>query len=120
MDPAEPKQPAQAPAPAQAAQDGTAAATGPAAEPIAGAAAQADELAAAEQTESPEVAAARMAAKALDDVGGLIARVDQLETQLRRVDRQTLMLVGMVTLCMWSIKSLAGKVGVDAPAAPAS
>jgi hypothetical protein len=61
-----------------------------------------------------------MAARALDNVGGLIARVDQLETQLRRIDRQTLMLVGMMALCMWSIKSLAGKVAVDAPAAPPS
>jgi hypothetical protein len=53
------------------------------------------------------------------DVGGLISRTDQLETMCRRADRQTLMLIGLVSVLMWSVKSIAQKLPelTDAPAA---
>lgn len=108
MDPAEPQHPAQAPDQGEAQQNGAAAPGAPAAEPIAPAPA-----AAAQPGETAELEALRLARVANENTGGLIARVDQLETKVLRVDRQLLVLIGMVAVLTWSVKSLAGKVGVD-------
>lgn len=44
------------------------------------------------------------------DVGGLIARVDQLETMVRRVDRQVIMMAGSLAIILWVVKATAGHV----------
>jgi hypothetical protein len=45
------------------------------------------------------------------DVGGLIARVDQLETMIRRVDRQVIMIAGSLAIILWVVKQTAMHVG---------
>jgi hypothetical protein len=67
--------------------------------------------------ETAELEALRLARLANETAGGLIARLDQLETKVLRVDRQLLVLIGMVAVLTWSVKSLAGKVGADGAAA---
>jgi hypothetical protein len=44
------------------------------------------------------------------DVGGLIARVDQLETMIRRIDRQVIMMAGSLALILWVVKATAVRV----------
>ena len=44
------------------------------------------------------------------DVGGLIARVDQLETMVRRVDRQVIMMAGSLAIILWVVKATAVRV----------
>lgn len=44
------------------------------------------------------------------DVGGLIARVDQLETMVRRIDRQVIMMAGTLAIILWVVKATAGHV----------
>jgi hypothetical protein len=108
MDPADAHaQPAQAPGAADAQLNGAAAAPGPSEQPQATA-------------ESPEAAAARMAANASREVGGMVARLDQLETRVARVDRQVLMLIGMFAVLAWSVKSIAGKLELADAAAAAT
>jgi hypothetical protein len=60
-----------------------------------------------------------MLQRAREDIGGLVARVDQLETTIRRVDRQTIMMAGSLAVILWTVKSILGKLqglegGVDA------
>src|SRR5271154_7113238 len=53
------------------------------------------------------------------DMGGMISRLDQLETTVRRTDRQVLLMIGMVTVLVWAVKGLAAKIPEVADAAPA-
>ena len=53
--------------------------------------------------------------RANDHIGGLISRVDQLETTVRRTDRQILMVIGIMALLLWNVKQLAE--ALDAAAA---
>jgi hypothetical protein len=48
------------------------------------------------------------------DMGGLIARTDQLEARISRTDRQVLMVIGMLTVVLWTVKQLADKVPMEA------
>lgn len=67
--------------------------------------------------------AIRMAATCNREVGGMVSRLDQLETRVARIDRQVLMVVGMIAVVMFGVKQLAGKLeelGVDAPVPPTS
>jgi hypothetical protein len=52
------------------------------------------------------------------DIGGLIARMDHLETQARRIDRQVLMMVGMVTVLIYSVRQIVSKLPAEAVNAP--
>jgi hypothetical protein len=44
------------------------------------------------------------------DIGGLISRVDHLETSIRRTDRQVLMMIGMVTVLIYSVRQIAARM----------
>ncbi len=48
--------------------------------------------------------------RALTDIGGLVSRTDQIETTMRRVDRQVIMLAGCLALVLWTVKQFAGKL----------
>jgi hypothetical protein len=121
MDASQPHQPPADQTPAQGQPRPIRAAPGPAAEPIAPPPAASSPPPEDRQPgESAELEALRLARGAHEAAGGLIARVDQLETKVVRVDRQLLILIGMVALVTYSIKSLAGKLeGVIADATPA-
>ena len=42
--------------------------------------------------------------RAWGDIGTLISRTDQLEATVRRVDRQTIMMIGSLALVLWVTK----------------
>lgn len=44
------------------------------------------------------------------DVGALIARTDAIESTVRRVDRQTIMLVGALALVLWTTRQALAKL----------
>ena len=44
------------------------------------------------------------------DIGALIARTDAVESTVRRVDRQTIMLVGALALVLWSTRQALAKL----------
>jgi len=44
------------------------------------------------------------------DVGALIARTDAIESTVRRVDRQTIMLVGALALVLWTTRQALSKL----------
>lgn len=113
MDPLKPQHAAQGPGAAQAAQNGAAAPTGTAETPLA------EQPVAINFAELEQRAADAAAVAARGAMGGLVARTDQLETKLARIDRQTLMLIGMVAVLAWGVKSIAGKVALDASPAAA-
>lgn len=48
--------------------------------------------------------------RARQDIGGLISRVDQLETTIRRVDRQTIMMAASLAIILWTVKSIAARL----------
>jgi hypothetical protein len=53
--------------------------------------------------------------RAWEDIGALISRTDQLEATVRRVDRQTIMMIGSLALVLWvTKKALAHVEGLDA------
>jgi hypothetical protein len=54
------------------------------------------------------------------DVGGMISRLDQLETTVRRTDRQVLMMIGMVSILVWAVKGLAARIPEEVADAAAS
>jgi hypothetical protein len=71
--------------------------------------------------ESAELEALRLARRADEIAGGLVARLDQVETKLVRVDRQVLILIGMVAVVTYTVKAIAGRIPeVADAAAPAS
>jgi hypothetical protein len=90
-----------------------------------GAQAAAEPQDAAPDTEAPAYTptledALRLGRVANQEIGGLIARIDQLESRVQRVDRQVLVAIGMLALLTWTVKSLAGKVELaDVTSAPA-
>lgn len=74
---------------------------------------------AAQPGETAELEALRLARLANETAGGLVARLDQIETKVGRVDRQVLMVIGMIAVLTWSVKVLGGKLeGLSDAAAP--
>jgi hypothetical protein len=48
--------------------------------------------------------------RAWEDIGALISRADQLETTVRRLDRQTIMMVGTLALALWTVRKALVKI----------
>lgn len=64
----------------------------------------------APSTTQPMQEIVRQLDRALTDIGGLVGRTDQIETSVRRIDRQVLMMAGCLVLVLWSVKQVAGKL----------
>jgi hypothetical protein len=69
-----------------------------------------------EQTPQPMQGLVSKVGKLDLDIGALIARTDAIESTVRRVDRQTIMLVGALALVLYTTRTVISKL-VDLEAA---
>jgi len=70
------------------------------------------------QTAQPAQEIVEQLRRARLDIGALIGRTDELEAMVRRIDRQTIMMVGTFAMVIWVVRRALAKVeelgGADA------